>query len=210
MAAVRLQLGLARAFCADGRAAGAALALQVRPHTDEAGQQVLVLGQLHLQATLLRPGTLGEDVQDQAAAVQHLHAAQLRQDTDLGRGQVVVEDDHGGLAVLHHALDLLHLALADEAVGVGLFAALQDHAHALRAGSLHQRGQLGQALLIGAVAAQHRGLQAHQHRIVPHALFVLFDGLSFHILPSLVGFLLSIPRLMQNVKQNPCQTAWVL
>ena len=49
MAAVRLQLGLAGALGADGPlAAGTGLALQMGPHTDEPGQQILILSQLHL------------------------------------------------------------------------------------------------------------------------------------------------------------------
>lgn len=134
---VRLQLRLTGALRADGRAAGAALPFQMRPHADQPGQQILVLRQLHLQAALLRPGALGEDVQYQAASVQHLHAAQFREHPHLRRGQIVVEDHHGGLTVLHHALDLLHFSLADEAMGVGLLPALQDHTHGLTARRLH-------------------------------------------------------------------------
>ena len=75
VAAVRFQLRLTRALGADGAlAAGARLALQVRPHTDKPGQQVLILGQLHLQAPLLGLGSLGENVQNQSAAVNDLHA----------------------------------------------------------------------------------------------------------------------------------------
>ena len=172
VAAVGLQLGLAGALGADGAlAAGAALALQMGPHADEPGQQILILSQLHLQAALTGAGPLGENVQDQAAAVQHLDPGHLCQHPQLGGGQVVVEDDHGGLLLLHHAADLLHLALADEAVGVQLVPALQDHAHGLASGGVHQGGQLRQALLVSAVVSQHRGPQAHQHRIV--ALFFL-------------------------------------
>ena len=60
-------------------AAGAALTLQMAPHTDQPGQQIAVLGQLHLQAALLGFCPLSENIQDQAAAVQHLNAQQLRQ-----------------------------------------------------------------------------------------------------------------------------------
>ena len=181
MAAVRLQLGLAGALGADGPlAAGTGLALQMGPHADQPGQQILILGQLHLQAALTGAGPLGEDVQDQAAAVQHLHAGHLRQHPQLGGRQVVVENHHGGVFLLDHAADLLHLALADKAVRVRLVPALQDGAHSLTPGGIHQGGKLRQALLVGAVIAQHRGPQAHQHRIV--ALFFLYDRL-FHICP---------------------------
>ena len=180
VAAVGLQLGLAGALGADGRAAGAALPLQMAPHADQAGQQVLVLGQLHLQAALLGSGPLGEDVQDQAAAVNDLHAQQLGQDADLRRRQVVIEDHHGGLLVVHHALDLLHLALADEAVGVRLLPALQDDARRVAARRVHQLRQLHQALLVGAVVAQYRRAQAHQHGVVTGFL-AIFQSFAFHI-----------------------------
>ena len=156
MTAVGLQLGFAGTLRADGRAAGAALPLQMAPHADQAGQQVLILGQFHLQAALLRPRPLGEDIQDQAAAVNDLHTQQLRQHTDLGGRQLIVEDHHGGLFIFHHAPDLLHLPLADEAVGVRLLPGLQYHARRLAACGLHQFRQLHQALLVGAVLPQYR------------------------------------------------------
>lgn len=99
MAAVRLQLGLAGTLGADGPlAAGTGLALQMGPHADEPRQQILILSQLHLQPALPGPGPLGEDIQDQAAAVQHLHAGHLRQHPQLGGRQVVVENHHGGVS----------------------------------------------------------------------------------------------------------------
>ena len=139
----------------------------------------MVLGQLHLQTALLGSGPLGEDVQDQAAAVDDLDAQQLGQYTNLRRRQVVVEDHHGGLLVVHHALDLLHLALADEAVGIGLLPALQDDARRVAARRVHQLRELHQALLVGAVLAQHRRAQAHQHGVIPGFL-VVFQSFTFH------------------------------
>ena len=50
----------------------AALFLQVSPHTREAGEQVLVLGQLHLHLGVGGLGALGEDVEDEVGAVHHL------------------------------------------------------------------------------------------------------------------------------------------
>ena len=173
VAAVGLKLRLTGTLRSDGAlAARAGLALKVRPHADQARQQILVLRQLHLQAALLRPRPLGEDVEDQAAAVEHLHARQLRQHAHLRGREVVVEDDHRGVLLLHHILHLGDLALADEAVRVGLFAALEDRPHHAAARGIDQRGQLGKALLVGAVLVQHGRAQAHQHRVV--ALFFQF------------------------------------
>ena len=66
---VALQLGLAGAAGADG----ALLPLQMGPHAHQAGEQILILGQLHLEPALPGAGPLGEDVQDQGGAVQHRH-----------------------------------------------------------------------------------------------------------------------------------------
>ena len=155
---VRLQLGLAGALGADGPlAAGARLALQVGPHAGQARQQILILSQLHLEAALLGPGPLGENVQDQGAPVQDLDPQQLGQHPHLGGGQVVVEDHHGGAGILAVELGLRHLALADEGAGVRRGAVLQHHAHGLRPGGLHQGAELLQCGFVGILLFfQHR------------------------------------------------------
>ena len=167
-AAVRLQLGLAGAFGADGSAAaGAALAFQMGPHACQPGQQIFVLGQLHLEPAFLGLGPLGKDIQDQAAAVQHLDAQQLCQHPLLGGRQVIVKDDHGGPHIFAVELHLRHLALADEGAGVRGGAVLQNDAHGLAAGGLHQGGQLLHGVLVGILLFfQHRGIQAHQYHFV--------------------------------------------
>ena len=111
---VGLQLGLAGAAGADG----ALLALQVGPHAQQPGQQILVLGQLHLEPALPGPGPLGEDVQDQGRPVQHLDAQVLRQRPLLGGREGIVKDHHVGPHGLHQLLDLRRLALADKGAGV--------------------------------------------------------------------------------------------
>ena len=72
-AAVRLQLLLPGAPRSDTTTRAG----EVGPQTREPWQLVLQLGQLHLQPPLCRLSPLGEDVQDQAAAVQHLHVQQV-------------------------------------------------------------------------------------------------------------------------------------
>ena len=165
--AVRLQLGLAGALGANGSLTAAALTLQMGPHSRQPGQQVLVLGQLHLEPSFLRLGPLGENVQDQAAAVQHLDAQHIRQHPLLGGRQVVVEDDHGGPHVLAAELDLRHLALSDKSPGVRRGPVLQHDAHRLSPGSLHQGGQLLHGGFVGVfLFFQYRGIQSHQHHFV--------------------------------------------
>ncbi|CAN4043845.1 RNA polymerase sigma factor, partial [Dysosmobacter welbionis] len=172
MAAVRLQLGFAGALGADGPlAAGARLSLQMGPHAGQPGQQILVLGQLHLEPPFLGLGPLGEDVQDQSAPVQHLNAQQLRQHPHLGGGQIVVEDHHGGAGVLAVELHLRHLALPDEGPGVRGRPVLQHNPHGLASGGLHQGGELLHSVLVGVfLFFQHRGVQPHQHHFVSYFL----------------------------------------
>ena len=122
----------------------------------------MVLGQLHLEPSLPGPGPLGEDVQNQPAPVQDLDPQQLRQYPELGGGEVVVEDDHGGLGVFAVELYLGALTLADEGPGVRGVPVLQDDAYSLPAGGFHQGGELIQRVLVRVlVPLQHRGVQAH-------------------------------------------------
>ena len=136
------------------------------PHADQPGQQVAILGQFHLQAAFLGLGPLGENVQDQAAAVQHLDSQQLRQHSLLGGGQVIIENHHVRPGIFAVELDLRHLALTDEGAGVRRWPVLQNDAHGLTPGSFHQVGQLLHALFRGAVLLEDRGIQPHQHHVV--------------------------------------------
>ena len=165
-------------------AAGTCLTLQVRPHTDQAGQQILVLRQFHLQAAFLRLGALGKDVQNQTTAVDDLHAQQLCQHADLGRGQIIIEDNHGGMFLLHHRAHFLHLTLTDKAVGVGFLAALHNYTHAASACRFYKGSQLCQALLISAVFAQDRRTQTYQYRVISLLFFLYFQ---FHNVPRSFG-----------------------
>ena len=173
-AAVGLQLGLAGALGANSSlAAAAALALQVGPHTGEPGQQVLVLRQLHLQPALLGLGPLGEDVQNQAAAVQYLDPQHLREHPLLGGGQVVVKDHHVRPGILAEELYLHRLPLTDEAAGVRRVPVLQHGAQSLAPGGLHQGGQLRHALLVGVLfLPQNRGVEPHQHDFISYFIHI--------------------------------------
>ncbi len=158
--AVGLQLGLPRAAGPDG----ALLPLQVLPHPQQAGQQVLVLGQLHLEAALPGPGPLGEDVQNQGGAVQHPHLQRLGQVALLRGGEGVVKDDHIRPQGLDQLLHLGHLALPDEGAGVGAVLGLGDHPQRLAPRRLQQGGQLLHALLVGVLLpAQTERVQPYQN-----------------------------------------------
>ena len=158
---VRLQLGLAGAPGADG----ALLALQVLPHARQPGQQIFILGQLHLQPPFSGPGPLGKDVQDQGGAVQHRDVQLLAEHPLLGGGQAVVKDDHVRVHGVDQLLHLGHLALTDEGAGVRAVLGLHDHRRRLATRRLQQGGQLVHGLLGGVfLPGQAEGVQPHQHR----------------------------------------------
>ena len=166
-ASVRFQLRLTGALGADGSLAAATLAFQVGPHTRQTRQQIFVLGQLHLEPAFLCLGTLGENVQDQAAAVQHLDPQQICQHTLLGRRQVVVKNNHGRAAVPAEFPHLLHLSLADKGPGIRGDTVLENRTHGLAAGGLHQGSQLLHGALVRVLLFfQHGGIQSHQHNTV--------------------------------------------
>ena len=164
---VGLQLGLAGAPGADGPL----LPLQVLPHTGQPGQQVLVLGQLHLEPALAGPGPLGEDVQNEGRAVQHLDTQHLAEHPLLGGAEVVVKDDQVGLGGRHQLPDLVHLALPQKGLGVGGGLVLQHRAHADAAGGLQKSLQLGQGLLAGRLPPQGGGIEAAEHGLVDFGFY---------------------------------------
>ena len=53
----------------------ALLALKVRPPPNKAGRHMLKLSQLHLELTFMGTGTLSENIQDNARAIEHTTAS---------------------------------------------------------------------------------------------------------------------------------------
>ena len=159
--AVAFQLGFAGAPGTDA----AALPGKALAHTGQPGQQIFILGQLHLQAAFLGLGPLGENIQNQSAAVQHRYPQDLLQGTDMAGRQFVVKDHHARLGKLGQHSHFLGLALADEAVGIGGVAILQDLAGAETARRFKQCFQLFQGLLRGGLFfCKAVCVQAYQHR----------------------------------------------
>ncbi len=162
-ALVGLQLRLARATRADRLTL---VALEVRPHALEPRQQVLRLRELDLQPRLTRARAAREDVEDQLpsdrapAPVQAF--SRLR---DLGRGEVVVDDDEVGAEALRQGAHLGGLAGADPRGGVGLGAVLDDPVEDVDAGGvgeareLLERGVVG-LRVAGQMQTQQDGLLA--------------------------------------------------
>ncbi len=108
-------------------------------------QHVLHLGQRHVRLALPAGGVLGEDIEDQRGAVDHLDLHRLFQRGQLRRGQFAVADHGVGAGGQHHVAQLGRLARADVGRRVGLVAALDQPLEHLGAGRLGQRGQLGHA-----------------------------------------------------------------
>lgn len=188
-APVGLELGLARAERADA----AALAFQVRPKAREAWDQVLELGDLHLELGLAGAGLPCEDVQDQARTIQDHAARELLQALGLAGGKVVVEDDLLDVLALAQFGELAHLSAAQEGGGIEVLAVLHQLAGHLRTRRIGQTREFRQVLgggfgvlLASADAHEHdplhflpvtspsrfRGREVHSHSMVPGGLWV--------------------------------------
>lgn len=97
--AVHLQLRLTRAAKSYGAftatsATATSLTFQVSPQALQARQHVAMLRQFHLRLRLGRLGTHGEDVKDEAGAVEYLHAQLLLDVAHLLGAELIVEDNH--------------------------------------------------------------------------------------------------------------------
>ena len=176
MAPVRLQLRLAGAPGADAAAQpgkGCALAAQT-------GQQVFQLGKLHLQLALFAAGPLGEDIQNQGGAVNHLDAAGLFQVADLGGGQLPVEDEQVYLLLLAELGRLLHHTGADAGGGIWGGALLGQGEDRLRTGGVGQLLQLPQRHLRVVLP----GVQGNkQSPLGPRFVFIHGVVLPWKVLP---------------------------
>ena len=119
------------------------------PQAAHAREVVLQLGQLDLQLALGARGVGGEDVEDDGGAIDDRHAKRLLQVALLACAQLVVADDHIGIALLRGLLGFGHLARAEVGVRVGLLAALDHLSHDFHAGRAQQLVQLLQILIVG-------------------------------------------------------------
>ena len=108
----------------------------------EPRQQVLELGQLHLQLAVAGGRVLREDVEDELGAVDHPQLHALAEVAGLRGGQVLV-DDHEVHVVLEGADDqIVQLAGAEHGPGVDPGPGLGHHVDDLDAGRAGQLAQL--------------------------------------------------------------------
>ncbi len=75
------------------------------------------LRQFDLQLALVGTRPLGEDVQNQAGAIEHTAFERALEVALLAGGQRVIEDHQLGLAFLDEVMQLLDLAAADQELG---------------------------------------------------------------------------------------------
>ena len=113
---VRFELALARAPRSDA----AASAREVSPQAGEPRELVFELRQLDLEAALVRLGVLGEDVEDQPAAIDDLHVEERFECLLLGRRQLVVGHQQPEAGLVLGGDQVLGLALADVPVGIDM------------------------------------------------------------------------------------------
>src|SRR5439155_22629270 len=111
-------VGLELRLTGSPRADPARLPFEMLPHAGEPRQRILELRELDLEPRLARARAPREDVEDELGAVHDLDAERLLEIADLRGRQVVVEDRHVRVELVHALAHLLELALADEGRGM--------------------------------------------------------------------------------------------
>ena len=130
------------------------------PQAAQAGEVVLELGELDLELALGRVGVVGEDVEDHGRPVHHRDAELGLEVPLLARSQLVVAGDQVRVPGRDLALQLVDLAPAEVAVGVGLVAVLDQVAGGRHPGGPEQLLQLGE-LVAALRAVPSRGRRVH-------------------------------------------------
>ena len=144
-AAVGFQLGFTWATQANGTAA---LALKMRPATNQPRGHVLQLRQLHLQLALVALCTLRKDVEDQPRAIDHAAAQQLFQVAFLDRRQLMVDQHQIGIQRRTQVTRLLGLATTYQQRRIGLADARAQRVQHLGTRRPRQLHELGKNLRI--------------------------------------------------------------
>ena len=141
--AVGFELGFTRSAQAD---ATAALALEMGPAAHETRRHVLQLREFDLQLAFERARALREDVEDQAAAVEHAALQFLFEIAFLAGAQRAVDDDEIGGKRLDALAQFFDLAGPDQEAGIGSLAGGRQHLKYLRAGRTRECTELLDAI----------------------------------------------------------------
>ena len=116
------------------------------PHTGEARQQILELGELDLHLGFRAAGARGEDVENHLRAIHHAHRQGPLEVRPLHRRERLVEQHEGRADLLEQSLQLLDLSLAEIQVGSGSLDSLvgpSDDAGARGVGELAKFVEVG-------------------------------------------------------------------
>ncbi len=168
-APVGLDLGLTGTAGPDAAAAGhpaARLPGQRLAPAAQPRQHVLQLGQLDLGLALAALGVLGEDVQDQRGAVDHLDLDHALKAAQLARAELAVADHRVRAGRGHDPGQLVRLARAHVGGGVDPAPALDQAVEHHGARGLGEPAELRQGVLragqraLGPYADQHDALEA--------------------------------------------------
>ncbi len=139
------------------------------PPSRQPRQEVLELGQLHLQPPLPRARPVGEDVEDQLRAVEGLDPDRLLDVPLLGRRQLLVDDEEVGVQLLRQGRDLLDLPASDERRRVAARPFLHDRSDHGRTRAAGEQLQLLQGLL-GALALSRPESEPYDERSLSAAV----------------------------------------
>ena len=100
-ASIELQLAFTRTAGSDSTS----LTAEHNPLPNQARQQILKLGQMHLQLALMTPSSHGKNIQNQLHTVNDLNAQAFLQIDILARCQTVIDDDGRNLFGINHLPD---------------------------------------------------------------------------------------------------------
>ena len=175
--AIDFELGFARAARADA----AAEARQPVAGSDEPRHQVLQLRELDLELAFARAGPPREDIEDQLRAIEDGDVRRLLEVAQLGRAELVVDDDEIGVELGARRLQRPDLAAAQVERGVGRRPLLHHAQHDVGASGAGETVELLEAVLGGGAGDDARR-EPHQRRALPPAsTLAAGNGLS-HVL----------------------------
>jgi hypothetical protein len=160
--AIDFELRLTGSTRADARA----LLAELVAAAAQARQAVAQLRELHLHHALLALRVLGEDVEDQRGAVDHVDLEQLLEVALLRGAELVVEHDEIDVEGVADHLQLLRLAGADVGGGIGPVATLQHQLDGIGTRGVGERGELLERRLRGIRVAQAEA-GADEERTLP-------------------------------------------
>lgn len=115
------------------------------PHARQAGEEVLELGEFDLELAFACARTLGEDVQNQARAVNDFRACEFFEIPGLDGREVVVKDDEVEVVLVAESSEFVSFAGANEVGGVDACTCADQLGNDLHARSGGERAQFFQA-----------------------------------------------------------------